>query len=269
MCSILEIKNKSYYSWKSRKPSKRDKENALILNKIKEIREDKKKECYGSPKIRLELITSGLKYNHKRIARIMSENAIFAKIKRKHRAKNQGGEKKDIAPNLLNRNFKPSASNKIWTSDITYISTHSGWVYQCSVMDLYAKKILAWEVSTSPNTELVIKAFQKAIKRRNPRSGLMVHSDQGCQYTSDRYITFLKNHHFIQSMSRRGNCWDNACIESFFGHLKNEWLCDFKFQSIIEVKSALFEYIDGFYNTKRFHAGNGNLPPDEYEKNSA
>ena len=269
MCSVLEIKVKSYYSWRCRGASKREQDNSMILNEIIEIRKEKKMKCYGSPKIRLELIKRGLMYNHKRVARIMRENAIFAQLRRNHRNKNTGKEKKDVAPNLLNRNFNPSAPNKVWTSDITYIPTHSGWVYHCAVMDLFAKQIIAWEVSTSPNTELVINALKKAIERRNPESELMIHSDQGCQYTSDRYITFLKDNDFIQSMSRRGNCWDNACIESFFGHLKNEWLWDFKFFSIDEVKSALFEYIDGFYNTKRFHAGNGNLPPVEFEKNNA
>jgi putative transposase len=269
MCSILEINKKSYYSWQRRGSSNRDKENEMILNKIKEIRKDKKKKCYGSPKIRLELIGMDLDYNHKRIARIMSENAIYAQLRRKHNYKKPGVEKKDVAPNLLNRNFNPSAPNEVWTSDITYIPTHSGWVYHCAVMDLFAKKIIAWEVSNSPNTELVINALQKAIKRRNPSKGLMIHSDQGCQYTSDKYITFIKENSFIQSMSRRGNCWDNACIESFFGHLKNEWLWDFKFYSLAEVKIALFEYIDGFYNTKRFHSGIKDMSPVEYEKKCA
>lgn len=269
MCSVLEVNISSYYSWQRRGISKRDKENMMVLKKINDIRKDKKKRCYGSPKILLQLNKMGLMYNHKRIARIMRENGLFAILKKKHSYKKPGEEKKDIAPNLLDRNFNPSSPNQIWTSDITYIPTHSGWVYHCAVMDLFNKQIIGWEVSSSPNTELVINAIQKAIKRRNPSRGLMIHSDQGCQYTSEKYIAFIKENNFIQSMSRRGNCWDNACIESFFGHLKSEWLWDFKFYSIVEVRFSLFDYIDGFYNTKRFHAGNDNLSPVEYEKKYA
>lgn len=266
MCLTLKINIKSYYSWKSRDKSKREKENDMILCKIQEIRKDKKKKCYGSPKILLELKKMNLNYNHKRIARIMRENGIFAELRRKHSYKKTGKEKKDVAPNILNRNFNPLFPNIAWTSDITYIPTRSGWVYLCSVMDLFSKKIIAWEVSDSPDSELVISSIKKAIKIRNPNKGLLVHSDQGCQYTSNKYIDFIKENNFIQSMSRRGNCWDNACIESFFGHLKNEWLWDFKFYSIKEVRFSVFDYIDGFYNTRRFHAGNDNMPPVEYEK---
>ena len=269
MCSVLNITIKSYYSWKSRGESIRELENKKILTKIIDIREDKKKRCYGSLKIRLELCDEDCNFNHKRIARIMRENNIFAELRRNHRYKKTGKEKKDVAPNILNRNFNPASPNKVWTSDITYIPTYSGWVYLCSVMDLFGKKIVGWEVSQSPNTELVIKAIKKAIERRNPRKGLIIHSDQGCQYTSSKYIAFLKNKEFLQSMSRRGNCWDNACIESFFGHLKNEWLWDFKFHSIDEVRFALFEYIDGFYNTIRYHAGNNYMSPADYEKKYA
>jgi len=266
---MLSITIKSYYSWKNRGKSKREVENSMILKEIIDIRKDKKMRCYGSPKIKLELIKRNLNYNHKRIARIMRENRIFAELRRKHTYKNKGKEKMDIAPNILNRDFNPSSPNKAWTSDITYIPTHSGWVYLCSVMDLFGKKIIAWEVSSSPNTELVVTAIQKAISNRNPDKGLIIHSDQGCQYTSNNYITFIKENNFLQSMSRRGNCWDNACIESFFGHLKNEWLWDFKFHTIAEVRFALFDYIDGFYNTRRFHTGNNNMSPVEYENKFA
>lgn len=269
MCLALNVKEKSYYSWLKRGVSSRDVKNKMILRRIEEIRKDDKKICYGSPKMVLELEASGLKFNHKRISRIMKENSIYAQLRRKHNYKNHGKAKIDIAPNLLDRKFNPSAKNKVWTSDITYIPTHSGWTYLCAVMDLFGKKIIGWSISNSPDTNLVLSAIKKAIERRNPDPGLLIHSDQGCQYTSNMYIEFLKQNKFVQSMSRRGNCWDNACIESFFGHLKNEWLWDFKFSNLEEVKNALFDYIDGFYNTRRFHSSNKGMTPVEYEKKYA
>lgn len=271
MCRILSINPASYYTWLRRGLSKRDLINEKLLIKIKEIHADKKKKAYGSPKITHELKNMGFYYNHKRVARLMKENNIKAIIKKNHKYSGQGKPEKgkDIPKNILNRNFNPSKINKSWVTDITYIQTDSGWAYLCNYIDLFGKKVVGWATSSKPDTKLVLKAFKDALNKRNPPKGLLVHSDQGCQYTSKAYLTFLKESGFVASMSRRGNCWDNACAESFFGHLKNEYLFDKKFKNVDEVNFAIFDYIESFYNNKRLHSGNKLLTPNEFEKKSA
>jgi len=269
MCRMVSIKRSAYYAWKKRGQSVRSLENECILSKIVELRADKKIRTYGSPRLTPELRDAGFICNHKRVERIMRENGIRAHISRKHRYKQQKNKTDHIADNVLDRQFEQDEINKAWGTDITYISTYSGWAYLCMFLDLCSKKVVGWSVSSNPNTDLVLEALAMAVRNRNPDAGLIIHSDQGCQYTSGRYRDYLRDHGYIQSMSRRGNCWDNACAESFFGHLKQDIIFENKFQSVSEVELILFEYIEGFYNLRRRHSACGNISPHNYEKKLA
>ena len=196
----------------------------------------------------------------------MRINDLAAVIKRKHRYKKPNSKENNIVKNILNRKFSRSKKDEVWVTDITYIQTFSGWAYLCVFLDLFSRKIVGWAVSKNPDTYLVLKAFNVAIRARRPSEGLMVHSDQGCQYTSNAYMGFIKANGFIQSMSRRGNCWDNACVESFFGNMKSEIIFESYFYSVEDVKLKIFEHIECFYNKIRRHSSCGNLSPESFEE---
>jgi len=264
MCRVLEVKRVSYYAWQRRTPSNRSMENAGLLLEIKTIHK-KSDEIYGSPKIWRELLKSGKKCSHKRIARIMKANKIRSKIQKKYRRKGNPVSEEEASLNILNRKFNPKKPDIVWATDITYIPTRSSWAYSCVVIDLYSKRVVGYSSSSTMNTELVIEALEMALRRRNPGKGLLIHSDRGSQFGSKKFREKLKKHEFIQSMSRRGNCWDNACVESFFHLLKSERLNHYRFDNIDQVRWAIFKYIDWFYNTIRIHSSLGYMSPAEFE----
>lgn len=171
-----------------------------------------------------------------------------------------------MAENLLSQNFVATTANEKWVSDITYIWTEEGWLYLAGVMDLYGRKLVGWSMDSRMKTELIAAAFKQAIGRTGAKAGLLVHSDRGVQYASKEYQKLLKKHGFICSMSRKGNCYDNAPMEFFWGKLKMEWLNDYKFQTRDEAKRAVFEYIELFYNRRRTHSANGYIPPFKYKE---
>lgn len=266
MCHILEVKKSTYYAWKKKPMSRRGKENIILLEKIKEFFENSKK-TYGSPRILVKLKSAGLCCGHNRLARLMRVNSIVSKIK-KRTYRNFAGyvDKNKACPNILDRNFSPVKPNQVWVTDITYINSESGWLYLCVFLDLFSRKIVGWAVANNMETDLVINALKKACENRKPEKGLIIHSDQGSQYGSATYRAFLERHKFVQSMSRRGNCWDNACAETFFKTLKIEELDDLKFQDVDSLKWVLFKYIDVFYNRARIHSTLGYLNPEDFEK---
>lgn len=264
MCRILEVKSVSFYAWKRRPPSKRSIENIRLLSDIKIIYEESEK-AYGSPKVWHEMMNRGIKCSHKRVARLMRANNIRSITTKKHKYKGYPVSEEDASLNILNREFSPNEPNKAWATDITYIPTSSGWAYSCVIIDLFSKGVVGYSSSTSMKTELVLEALDMAIRRRKPVKGLLIHSDRGSQFGSMKYRKKLKSHKFIQSMSRKGNCWDNACVESFFHLLKSERLNHYTFDTIGQVRWAVFKYIEGFYNTKRIHSSLGYLSPADYE----
>lgn len=269
MCQVLGVARSGYYSWKTKPESNRYLENKKLLEQIVKIHSGSKKR-YGSPKIVSILHQKGYKCGHNRVARIMKDNNIRSKAAKKYRFTNSVIKKDQAKENILNRKFQWSKKNKAWVTDITYIPTQKGWVYLCAFMDLYSRSIVGWSLSYSMKKELVINALQKACANRAPSKGLIIHSDQGSQYGSHDYQDFLNRHDFVQSMSRRGNCWDNACIESFFRLLKVEELNEYNFKNIEEVKYIVFCYIDYFYNRKRVHSMLGYQSPLDFEnKNCA
>jgi putative transposase len=268
MCRVLNIKKCSYYAWRSRPICNRKKEDMELLKEIKIIHK-KSKQVYGSPKIHEELINMGKNCGHNRVARIMRENGIKSKIVKKYKHKGSSVSDKYAAPNILNRNFNPEKKNMVWALDITYLWTRVGWVYLCVCMDLFHKKIVGWSVSKRAKAEIAVKALIMAIRNCKPEKGLIVHSDRGSQFGSNIFKDVIERHKFIQSMSRKGNCWDNACVESFFGKLKVEHFNDIILKSVTDAEYEAFCYIEGFYNRYRRHASLGYLTPVEYEKKVA
>jgi putative transposase len=266
MCSVLGVTESAYYAWKKRPESGRSIKNKELLLKIKEIHE-KSKKIYGSPRIAVELRKDGVKYGQKRVARLMKENGIAARMKKKFKVSHKTAQEEEVEKNILDRNFKPEKPNKVWVSDITYIATRYGWLYLCVIIDLYSRKVVGWSMSGKMDTGLVIRALEMACLNRNPGKGLIFHSDRGVQYASTDFKKTLKLKGFIQSMSRKGNCWDNACAESFFHSLKTEELYFYSFGSLEEARRLVFQYIEIFYNRKRLHSYLGYKNPDEFERN--
>jgi putative transposase len=265
ICPLLGVKRGSYYAWKKRPESQRKKENIELLNEIKIIH-NKNREIYGSPRIHSELKDMGINCGKNRIARLMKEHGIFSKIRKKFRYKSKQSNDINIFENIVNRTFKIAEPNKVWVSDITYIPTKEGWLYLCIILDLYSRKIVGWSMSINMKKELVLRALQMALINRTPSKDLIFHSDQGVQYTSGLLKETLNKNQISQSMSRKGNCWDNACAETFFHTLKTELVKHENYNSREEAKLSIFEYIEIFYNRSRKHSYLGYKSPVVFEE---
>lgn len=264
MAEVLGVSRSGYYDFLARGESRTAKENNRLKEKIKKIYEESKR-IYGSPRIHAELIRSGESCSRKRVAKLMREAKIQAKIRKKWKKTIKLEEKTEISPNYLDQNFVTEAPNKVWVSDITYVPTQEGWLYVAVVLDLFSRKVVGLSMGDCLKTELVIKALNQAIVRRGVNEGLLHHSDKGCQYTSKEFKEFIDNHKIKLSMSGKGNCFDNAVAESFFHTLKTEHtnFCNYKIRE--EAKSSIFEYIEVFYNRKRLHSTIGYKSPEEFE----
>jgi len=264
---VLGASRSGYYVWLKRKESERSRSESSLLLKIIEIYE-LSKGSYGSPRITAELLKRGIKVSRQRVSRIMRKNAIKSKIVKKYKVTTNSKHNESISPNLLSGNFRVSEPNKVWVSDITYIWTLEGWLYLTVIMDLFNREILGSSKSKSLSTgSTVIKAFEEACKRRKPSSGLIFHSDRGIQYCSKDFRKRLLKYDINQSMSGKGNCYDNAVSESFFHTLKVELIKGRKFFSRAEASEAIFEYIEIFYNRVRLHSTLDYMSPTEYLNN--
>lgn len=264
MCRVLEVSRGGFYRWLNRIKSKRDIKNEELLFEIREAYK-KGRKAYGSPRVTDELQGKGIKVNEKRVARIMRENGIRAKTKRKFKVTTHSDHNEPISPNLLNQDFTAEDINKIWVSDITYIWTREGWLYLATVLDLCSRKIVGWSLWERMTKRLVIDAFNQAVGRRGPVSGLILHSDRGSQYASKGFRKLLKDHGCLSSMSGKGNCFDNAVAESFFSTLKKELVYGRTYETRREAASSIFEYIEVFYNRIRRHTSIGSLSPEQFE----
>jgi putative transposase len=264
MAKLFGLNRNGYYRWKNKKPTKREKENEKLKEEISKIQEEIHY-CYGVPRLTKSLNKRGYHVNHKRIARIIRNNGLNYRKKKKFKITTDSSHNLEYSDNLLNQDFRVSQIDKVWASDITYLWTHEGWLYLCIIIDLCSKKIIGWSVSTRIDTELLLKAFWMAWYSRNPKKELIFHSDRGIQYCSNKFRNVLLSLKIIQSMSRKGNCWDNACSESFFKTFKTEWFYDILFKSRKEAKEKIFEYIEVFYNRKRLHSSLNYDTPVEYE----
>jgi len=226
----------------------------------------KSRRTYGSPRIHQKLLREDHHISRKRVARLMQELDICAVAKRKYKATTDSKHSKPVAENRLNRNFTPEKPNTSWVADITYIYTQEGWLYLATIMDLFSRKIIGWSLRERLTKELVIAALDMALKQRNLFSDLLLHSDRGSQYASELYQLLLLKHGILCSMSGKGNCWDNAVMESFYRTLKVELIYQKTYQTRREAQRDIFEYIEIFYNRERLHSSLGYCSPEEYEK---
>ena len=264
MAAVLNVSKSRYYQW-SKNPGVKEKRDFDLVERIGKIFDQSKKQ-YGSPRIHSELLDQGITCGHNRVAKIMRNKGIKARIKRKYKVTTDSNHDYPVAPNIVNRQFNVDSPNKIWVSDITYIWTNEGWLYLCIVLDLFSRKVVGWAMSRNIDTQLVADSFTMAVLARNPEKGLIFHSDRGIQYAAHDFRRLLKDNHAVQSMSRKGNCWDNACAESFFSTLKNEEVFHKNYRTRKEARSSIFEYIAVFYNRFRKHTSLDYVSPEKYEK---
>ena len=265
MCRVLEVSRSGYYRWLKHKPSQRQLDNRSLDAEIRQIYDDSKGR-YGSPKITRELRDRGRKVGKNRVAKRMRQTGLRSKIRRKYKVTTDSKHNFPVAPNLLERNFTAQVPDTVWVSDITYLATRTGWLYLTVIIDLFSRIVVGWALSSSLSHEMVVVALKRAIRRRRPAKGLIFHSDRGVQYACNDFRQELDKHEFIQSMSRKGDCWDNAVAESFFGILKTELIYHQRYEGHQDTLHSIFEYIEVFYNRQRRHSTIEYLCPSEYEK---
>lgn len=264
-CRVLDVSRSGYYATR-----KRVKTPVVCATTVHlKAAFNASQRSYGSRRLMSTLQGQDIKVGRYKVRRLMREAGLKPVWKKKFVNTTDSNHDLPVAENILNRQFNPSKPNQAWTSDITYIRTHSGWLYLAAVMDLYSRKIIGWAMSPTMHTELVSRALLMAIGQRQPAAGLILHSDRGSQYASHEYQNLLKQHGIICSMSRKGNCWDNAVMERFFLNLKMERIWQRDYANHLEAIKDVTEYIVGFYNCVRLHSTLGNLPPMVYEMEMA
>ena len=267
-CRVLGVSASGYYAWRDRIPSARAVANQNLLHDIQRIHWDNHK-LYGSPRVHAVLRAEGQKVGKSRVEKLMRQNNLAAMSKRRVRVTTTDSKHNlPVAPNVLERNFAALAPNEKWLADITYIPTDEGWLYLATILDLYSRKIVGWAMRDHMRTELCLVALMMATQRQRPGPGLIHHSDRGSQYASDDYRQALTDADMVQSMSRKGNCWDNAPAESFFHTLKTERVYHRHYTTREEAKRDLFHYIEGYYNTRRIHSAINYLTPEQMEKSA-
>jgi putative transposase len=266
MARVLEVSRSGYHAWLGRAVSRRQGFETELTEEIREIQRGVKRR-YGSPRVTAALRRVGRRVGHNRVARIMRKNGLQAHPQRRFRVTTKASASLPVADNVLGRNFGVGRVNTVWVSDITYIPTTEGWLYLAVVLDLCSRRVVGWAMSSRLSTQLVLRAFWMALLTRRPAKGLVFHSDRGSQYASHAFRGALRHAGAIQSMSRKGDCWDNAPSESFFNTLKIELMEGGKaFRSRQAAKAAIFEYVEVFYNRQRLHSSLGNVTPVEFEE---
>jgi len=268
MCRVMGVNRGGYYSWRDRAPSPRSERRKQMEAQIKETYEAFEAR-YGARRIARELNELGFNCSTNYVAGIMKEESLKARNGKGFNYRHQNLSMVNVSDNLLWRNFKANAPNQKWTSDITYIWVEDQWIYLATVMDLYSRRIVGWSLDRTMTEELTKRALDDALNRRNVEPGLILHSDRGVQYRAQKYIDFATSNGLQLSMSRKGNCWDNAPMESFFSRLKVELIYAKNYRSVQEAKTGIFEYIEIFYNRKRRHSANDNLSPVVFEERAA
>ena len=264
LCETLGVSAAGYYSWQVRAPSSRQQQRDAMLVEIRSVHAEAKAR-YGSPRVHAELEARGHDCCVNTVARIMRESGIAAKTKRKFRQTTDSNHHHPVAENLLDRQFDPVAKNESWVADITYISTREGWMYLAVVEDLFSRMVVGWSMDATMTSRLVVDALEMAVVRRLPGSDLVAHSDRGSQYASEHYQGLLGAQGIACSMSRRGNCWDNAPMESFFASLKKELVHGEDYLTREQARASIFEYIETWYNRVRRHSKLGYLSPVDFE----
>ena len=264
MCTVLEISRSGFYAWLKREPSERNKSDARMLDLIREVHKTNRG-VYGAPRVHKALKAGGVECGRNRTARLMREDGLRSKTKKKFKATTNSKHSHPVAPNLLGQDFKTQLPNAIWVSDITYIWTDEGWLYLATTMDLFSRGVVGWSMDSRMKSSLVVSALDMALKARKPMTGLIHHSDRGVQYAAKPFQKLLDSNGIVCSMSRKGNCYDNAVQESFYHSLKTELVHHEHYRTREEAKASIFEYIEGFYNRQRLHSTLGYKSPLQFE----
>lgn len=266
LCRVLGVARSGYYVWRARQPGPQAQRRAALVEAIRAVHA-KSRGRYGSPRVHQALRTQGTACCVNTVAKVMQQAGIRAKTARRFVVRTTDSQHaQPVAPNRLRQDFTVATRpDQVWVADITYLATGEGWLYLAAVLDLCSRKVVGWCVADHLRTELVAEALQRALRQRRPAAGLVHHSDRGVQYASDAYQELLQRHEALPSMSRRGNCYDNAVMESFFGTLKTELTYHDSYATRKEAELALFEYLEGFYNTTRLHSSLGYLSPQQFE----
>jgi putative transposase len=268
MCRELGVSTSGYYDHQNRSISERRREDLELVPLIHAEFAKHTRGC-GSRMVTGALHAQGHSVSRKRVVRLMSEEKLCPRLKRRFVHTTQSKHERPVAPNVLDRSFEVGEPNKVWASDITYLHTLRGWAYLAVILDLGSRKVVGWQVGSTMEESLVLGALRQAIESRDPPPGLIHHSDRGVQYAAHAYQHQLTEHEIVCSMSRRGNCWDNACVESFFSTLKRELPNDHVFENWHDVERTVFAYIEAHYNTRRPHSALGYRTPNEYEQRAA
>jgi transposase InsO family protein len=263
MCDVLKVSRSGYYAWSIRHPSRRKQANEELLERIRKVHCQSRR-LYGSPRITASLHDEGVRCGKNRVARIMKDHSIWADVKkRRFRRTTDSRHNYALAANLL---IDHRRTEGVWASDMTYVQTSEGWLYVAAVMNVQSRKIIGLSMSDKLSQDLASAALKDAVGRQSPSEGLIHHSDRGRQYASYAYQGLLKEYRIIQSMSRSGNCYDNAYMESFFGTLKTELVHGERYRTRLEARLSIFEYIEVFYNRQRKHSALGYRSPEQYER---
>lgn len=265
MCRVLGVSRSGYYAWKKRPPSAAEQRRGELTERVREIHAEVKQR-YGSPRMHAELVARGEVCSVNFVAGLMKRAGITAKAKKRFVRTTDSNHPLPVAANVLDRAFDPTEANAVWVADITYIPTREGWVYLAAVEDLFSRRVVGWSLSASMTSRLVVDALEMAVGRRRPGEGLLAHSDRGSQYASEHYQRALAGEGIVCSMSRKGDCWDNAPMESFFASLKKELVHREDYATREAATASLFEYIEVFYNRVRRHSSLGFVSPAEFER---
>lgn len=266
MCRLFRVSRSGFYNWVRAAPRKS--QNRYELLKVIEKIHQGSRNTYGSPRVFRMVKAHGYRVSKRVVEQLMRENGIKAKKKRRYKATTNSKHTLPVSPNLVDRNFDRGAINSVWLSDITYLPTEKGWGYLATVMDAHTRKIVGWSLAAHMRVNLVIAAIQDAIGRETPPHGVILHSDRGSQYASKEYRNLLEQHGFLQSMSRKGNCWDNAPMESFYDTFKTEHAFHERYVDIDDAHEKIFEWIEVFYNRQRMHSSLGYMSPACFERKS-
>jgi putative transposase len=269
MCRVLCVSRSGWYTWHTRnRPTPRELRDAELTAEIKRIHSDSRG-TYGSPRVHAQLLREGIAASKDRVARLMRMLGLRGKVRRRFVVTTDSEHDRPVAPNTLNREFRAQTSDSVWCADITYLPTRSGWLYLAAIIDLATRKIVGWSIARHMRTELVEAALLNALGSRAPAARLVHHSDRGSQYASGSYRALLELHGIECSMSRRGNCYDNAVMESFFGTLKQEWAHHQRFEGLEDARAGAHDYIEVFYNRRRLHSALGYRTPEEADGDAA
>lgn len=265
MCRVLAVSRSGYYAWQQRPQSPQAKRQAELVEQIRQVHEESR-QVYGSPRVHRELAAQGVKCSKNTVAKLMHKSGVCSKMRKRFVVRTTDSRHgHPIAPNTLDRQFQQQQPDQAWAADITYIPTAEGWLYLAALIDLCSRKIVGWATGDSLAAPLVCQALKMALVHRRPTEPLLHHSDRGVQYACDDYQALLSEHGVQPSMSRTGNCYDNAVMESFFGTLKTELVHHESYPTREAARQSLFEYIEVFYNRRRRHSALGYVSPQEYE----